>query len=365
MTIKLSYGVSMPKLWRHPQHETFYAIWQEGPKRRRKALCMPGTKHATKDPKLAGKLFNQFARELMAGNVAAINSGLKVSLGAFKKEFLGTIETNRAEGTFTCYKQGLDKASSCWGDGTPVNHLTARHLDKLISDLFRAGLAPATVNKHYRHVKAALKKAQKWEYIDHAIDFPTPVKEPKTVRYIPVDHLQRIMAQIHDPEFYDFCTLACYLGLRSGEALRLTLADVDHPPDYLRIVPLQKNRNDSRVPINSTARETLSRCMERARQNHRKKLFKFNSVTFMGQKFKKALRAAGFETYRFHDLRHTFASYLAMGGASLQAIQELMRHESMASTLIYSHLSPDHLKAASEKLCITLSPKPTPTENDD
>lgn len=363
MAIKLSYGVCMPKLWKHPTYDTFYAIWQEGPKRRRKALCMPGEKRATKDPKLAGKLFTQFVRGLMGGQVAAVKSGRSVSLGDFKREFLGYVETNKSDGTFILYTQGLNKASSCWGDAMPVNQISVRHLDKLISDLFRSGLAPATVNKHYRHVKAAIKKAQVWEYIDHAIAFPAFVKEPKRVRYIPVDHLNRIMAQIEDAEFYDFCTLSCYLGLRSGETLRLTLADVDHPPDYLRIVALQKNRTESRVPINSTAREVLSRCMARSRKRSKSgKLFKFTSVTHMGQKFKVAVRAAGYENYRFHDLRHTFASYLAMGGASLQAIQELMRHESMASTLIYSHLSPDHLKAASEKFCTMLNPADSPND---
>lgn len=365
MAMKLSYGVSMPRLWRHTQHETFYVYWMEDGKQRRKALCMPGTRRATKDPKQAQKLFNQFARQLMAGQVAALKEGKKISFGAFKKEFLEHVETNSAEATLTSYEQGMNKASSCWGDSVDVNHINARHLDKLISDLHRAGLSPATVNKHYRHVKAALKKAQKWEYIDHAIDFPTQVKEPEKVRYIPIEHLNKIMARITDPEFYDFCMLCCYLGLRNGEALRLTLEDVDNPPDFLRIISLQKSRKESRVPINSTSREALSRCMARAREMKRAKLFKWSCRTLIGQKFKATVRDAGFERYRFHDLRHTFASYLAMGGANLQVIQQLMRHQSVASTLIYSKLSPDHLKAESERLCFTLGPKPSPSDTAD
>ena len=365
MALKLSYGVSMPRLWRHTKYETFYVYWMEDGKQRRKALCMPGSKRATKDPKLAQKLYTQFTRQLMSGQVDAIKAGYKVSFGAFKKEFLEYVETNKAEGTYITYQQGLNKASECWGDAVNVNHINVRHIDKLISDLFRGGLSPATVNKHYRHVKAALKKAQKWEYIDHAIDFPPQATEPERIRYIELEHLNKIMAHIHEPEFFDFCTIACYLGLRNSEVLRLTLVDVDNPPGHLRIVSLQKNRKESRVPINATARETIARCMARARADKRAKLFKWKDRTFMGQKFKVAVRAAGFEHYRFHDLRHTFASYLAMGGASLQIIQQLMRHQSVASTLIYSHLSPDHLSAASEKLCFTLGAKPEPTETPD
>ena len=62
--------------------------------------------------------------------------------------------------------------------------------------------------------------------------------------------------------------------------------------------------------------------------------------------FKRAVRRAGIKDFRFHDLRHTFASYLAMGGANMRTIQELLGHKDMRMTLRYSHLSPAHLKEA-------------------
>ncbi|MCP3925492.1 MAG: tyrosine-type recombinase/integrase [Desulfobacterales bacterium] len=61
---------------------------------------------------------------------------------------------------------------------------------------------------------------------------------------------------------------------------------------------------------------------------------------------------------RFHDLRHTFASMLAMSGENLKVIQDLMRHKSITSTLVYAKLSPEHLRSASEK--VNFGPLPIP-----
>ncbi|HEU5188998.1 MAG TPA: tyrosine-type recombinase/integrase, partial [Methylomirabilota bacterium] len=71
-----------------------------------------------------------------------------------------------------------------------------------------------------------------------------------------------------------------------------------------------------------------------------------------------ALRAARIEDFRFHDLRHTFASRLAMAGVDLATLRELMGHKTMAMTLWYRHVSPDHRRAAIERL-VSRESKPT------
>jgi hypothetical protein len=71
-----------------------------------------------------------------------------------------------------------------------------------------------------------------------------------------------------------------------------------------------------------------------------------NSQNFINRVFRPALRAAKIRDFSWHDLRHTFASRLAMAGVDVRTIQELLGHRTLAMTLRYAHLSPAHKRAA-------------------
>ncbi len=80
--------------------------------------------------------------------------------------------------------------------------------------------------------------------------------------------------------------------------------------------------------------------------------YKRNGKPFINvrKSFDKLLKACKIEEFRFHDLRHTYASQLAMSGIDLNTIRELLGHKSEKMTLRYAHLSPDHKRRAVDSL---------------
>ena len=104
------------------------------------------------------------------------------------------------------------------------------------------------------------------------------------------------------------------------------------------------------VPINGTTRETLHKLQPNRFQSeyvfsrHGKPIKNFREA------FNSATKRAGIEDFRFHDLRHCFASFLVQAGESILTVSELLGHRSLKMTQRYSHLAPSQKRRAVELL---------------
>jgi len=109
-----------------------------------------------------------------------------------------------------------------------------------------------------------------------------------------------------------------------------------------------KNNEVRKIPINDQLMQVLKDQEFRSpyifTRENRKRCLSVRTA------FQNALRRAGIEDFRFHDLRHTFGSHLAMAGVDLITIKELMGHKAIEMTLRYAHLSPDHKSRAVNSL---------------
>lgn len=349
---RIKYGLAEPYLWVHP-NGTYYACWRQDNKNRRKSL-------RTQDEAKAKRRFRNFKRDLLAGRLTHIETGVKKKLYEFADELVAHKEATTADETAYLYSVALEKAKVSWKD-IPLQHITGRHIDALILDMVKEGLEPPTINKNIRHIKASLNKAYEWDYITKPAKFPKPLEEKEQSRYLTIKDLQKLFAVITDLEFADFCEFSAYSALRISEIIRLAPSDVDNPEGFLRVSEEQKNKTEYRIPINKHMRAIIDRCL--SRRKGKPTLFRFKKRSWPSQKFKKCVRKAGLkDSYRFHDLRHTYGSHMAMRGKNVLTIKELMRHKDISSTMKYAKLSPEHLKEASEDL--SYGPMPVAKEDD-
>ncbi len=161
------------------------------------------------------------------------------------------------------------------------------------------------------------------------------------------------------PEMTRLVVTAFHTGLRAGELAALQAQDLDWASGQIRVratvclntgqrYEQTKNRRVEYVPMNDAVRAAL----EPARFLSSGKPV-FNPIHFWNvrKKFGRLATRVGSRPIRFHDLRHSFASNLAMGGVDLMRIQRLMRHQSYQMTLRYAHLHPDHMRGATDVLC--------------
>jgi len=214
-------------------------------------------------------------------------------------------------------------------------------------------VAPATVNRELTILKHMLKMAVKWELSSTnpaASVAPFPVQEGR-LRYLAEDEIPACKDQITSPWLYPLVVLALNTGARQGELLDLCYEDIDSERGLIYF-GRTKNRRLKTVPMNHAVREAVDWLI---RHRYGDYLFMWPWGDRVGRTtvydaFKKACSDAEIEKFRFHDLRHTAASYLVMNGVDLATVKELLGHREIEMTLRYSHLAPAHKAKAVEKL---------------
>ncbi len=256
-----------------------------------------------------------------------------------------------------------------------LDEISSFDLERLKGDLLKGGLAPATVRHCLVVVRAIFNKIFAWKFYqgpNPVKDVTLPTIQNQRTRFLSHEEAARLLESLRiDPRIknpakrlnakpmalHDISLLSLHTGMRAGECFALRGQDIDLANGIITV----------RDPKNKTTRhaymtEAVRAMLERRKPAEPSALVfpdrKGNHAQQASQAFRRAVNALGFnkgvkdrrERITFHSLRHSFASWLALQGETLQTIGELLGHKDLTMTQRYSHLVPDHKRRATVTL---------------
>jgi len=240
-----------------------------------------------------------------------------------------------------------------------------RWVDARIQEKKRGGKAtvkPATVVGEFVTLSAIFREARKRGYVHEnpCRGITLPRVNNKLTRCLTAEQERKLLAASSDC-FRPLVQAALYTGLRLGELLDLRWGDVDFETAILTVLHGKgdKMRHIPMVPELAGILEEIPRAVS---EKGEASPYVFNNPDTATRwvdtkkQWARALRISAIREFRFHDLRHTFASRLAQRGVSLKAIQDLLGHADLKMTMRYAHLAQNDLRDAVSVLSEKLKP---------
>ena len=226
-------------------------------------------------------------------------------------------------------------------------------VEEIMEKMKKEGYKPATIARCLVVLKAVYNRAVKNEIIErNPIARVSPPKFDNTlVRYL-TDDQERCLFEALPERLHPIVTVALHTGCRQGELLKLVWGDVDFNAGTIFLRDT-KSGESRRVLMNSKVQDVLLALPVRdvpGTPVFTDTLGGPMEGRNLRRDFDHAIKKAGIAPFRFHDLRHTFASRLAMMGANDRTLQTLLGHKSQRMILRYAHLGPTHLWNAVEGL---------------
>lgn len=237
-----------------------------------------------------------------------------------------------------------------WRDRIGHKNLSSLTSDDIYNNLpthKRTGerLSPSTQNRYRTSIMRALNLAKQAGWVD-AIPYLAKNDEPKKrVRWITQDEANRFLDSLNLEWMREVCSFALLTGARMSEILTLTWDKIDFPRSIAIVTSdVAKSGHARSLPLPRNAVNFLRQKETRRISQyvfHRGKGKMISDID--REDFKRALQRAGISDFRFHDLRHTWASWHIQSGTPLMVLKELGGWETIEMVQKYAHLNAGHL----------------------
>jgi integrase len=306
----------------------------------------------TEDRKLAQRICDKVKGEVAEGRWFEKLPGEDKTFREMMEKYLEEhVPKLRSQRSFRGYAENLISHLGVY----TLTEITPKVVNEYKEKRRRDGLKPASINRELATMKKAFNLAiREWEWVkDNPVSMVSMEEENnKRDRWLTPEEEVGLL-DVCPAWLKELVTFALNTGMRLGEILSLEWKDVDL---FRKTVTVSKSKNKEprTIPINETVFEMLKN-KAKVKSIKTNLLFytdahtRFN-ITTVDHAFQKALKKAGIENFRFHDLRHTFATRLIQSGKDLYKVQRLLGHKSPAMTQRYAHHYPESLRDAVEVL---------------
>ncbi len=213
-------------------------------------------------------------------------------------------------------------------------------------------LSTKTKNMYLGTMRHLFNLATKWGWLDRAPFLEDTKVANKRIRWITREEAQRLIGAISTEWLRDVATLGFATGLRRANLLGLEWSQVDLVNRRAWIHPDQaKARKSIGVPLNDDAVAVIKRWIGR----HPTHVFVRRGKIIpqvVCEQWQRQCKRAGIENFRFHDIRHTWASWHVQAGTPLNRLMEMGGWSKYEHVLRYAHLAPDHLAQHAQAVTI-------------
>jgi integrase len=315
--------------------EDWYVSWYVGPKQYRKRIG-PNKREA--------ELFlKDIELKRVRGELLGIHDVKRIPFETLAKEYLVWAKGRKAKHTIEAEESSIGRFKVAFPGVAAA--ISRDQVERFLSGRL-VTVGPATHNRDLSILRVIFRKATEWGYCRRspAEGIKKLQEPPGRVRFLSPEERTALLDAC-SADLRNIVEVAVDSGLRKSELLSLRWQDVDAKN---RMVRVEHSKNGERrdIPMTDRVAEIFQSIPKRVDSP-----FVFanpDGVARIDVKtaWATAVDKAKIEDLHFHDLRHTFASYLVMGGVDLRTVQTLLGHKDIHMTVRYSHLSPAHLRDA-------------------
>lgn len=254
--------------------------------------------------------------------------------------------------------------------GYVMSEITSKHIKQYQATRLeqlahgrKTKISPSTVNREVAVLRNMFNRGIEWgDFVDNPVKKGIMFNEKDYVRtrFLSQDEATKLYNELNG-HLKPIVIITLNTGMRLGEVLRLKWRDCNFEDRRIYLPKTKTGKKEK--PMNQIVYDTLVAWPKHPTSDY---VFCHSADTphegFSGKPFgnvrtawKKAIKRAGITNFRFHDLRHTFASYCIMSGVDMKTVAELLGHKTMAMTERYSHLSDAHKQKAVERLSMNFA----------